>query len=248
MALSGYGATGTDILSRAFSGWPDKGPRPFFYSCWMNWGAYNGNTGVLQIANSASPTVQPRIGLRNQGGASSWLFADSGNSAGNSFAVTYTATTGSWIHHLAFMNNEFGREVYLDGVLKGSNYTGTPSTQTINTLHVGYGIGGALPAASSIAEVLIATGIPTSSQIASLAAGANPLAVLPSSQIICYFPLRSDAVDLSPNSPSNLVSSGSLSAAAIAPGSAKWVTHPTINAAPSGAGPVIRQPLVCIIS
>lgn len=251
MALAGYGSSGTDTLTRAISGWPSQGPRPWFYSCWMNWGTYASPSGAFEFTNTAQVGVNnaPRIGLRNLGSATGWLFTDSGDTSNAAnITPTYTATTGSWFHHAANLTGSFGREIFFDGVSKGSNTTASPNTQTLQVLQVGYAIGGALPTGSSIAEIVFGTGTLTSGQIASLAAGAHPLAVLSSSQIICYLPLKTDAVDISPNSPVNLVSGGSISAAAIAPGSSKWVAHPTIDAAPSGGGGSVRKTLVSIIT
>lgn len=174
--------------------------RPIWLSAWVSstnitwYWFYSGFFGV-PTTDGSGPMVcvmasYGTFAARTLSTASQWV------------GVTGPATQlgdGSWNHMLYCETSATSRELFVNGVSAQKNTANFTIPLALDRLLLHRGNYYGSDPTQSVAHAVFGTGTPTQAQITALAAGRNPLVVMPAAQLTAYYPLATDLSDLGPN-------------------------------------------------
>jgi len=172
-------------------------PEPFTISAWIK---TDDITSIFPIFGHDDGTADNYL-LEARGTTAGDPIAAMIHHLGGDWAIADTTTgytAGTWIHVLAVFASNTSRSAYINGGSKGTETTSVSVTWVGATGQFVVGSYGALStfAAGKIAEIAIwNTTALSDAQAAQLAAGATPTTVQPD-DIVAYWPLLDDAVDV----------------------------------------------------
>ena len=167
---------------------------PLTLACWFR-GNGTPATGVFWPIIVLNDTgSNDRVNIAVTGSNVTCAFVDDGVDAATATA-TGEYTSGSWIHGCAIHASSSSREIYVNGVSKGTNTSALNSLSSFNRMTIGSNHIASAFFNGSIAEVGVWNVALTASEIASLAKGVTCDQVRPQS-LVFYAPLIRDLVDL----------------------------------------------------
>lgn len=170
MSLSGWSAS--NYISAIAGSFPTA--PPFTVACWYNPSSAPPGATLVSIYKDASnffslESISGNFRFRSRAAAV------------NSSAQGGTVTTGAWTHVVGRAGSTTDRELYVNGASAATNVTSSaPTTPTIFNIGA---LNGSTLATGSLAEIGVWNVSLTADEIASLAAGADPLSIRPSALI-----------------------------------------------------------------
>jgi len=171
---------------------------PLTMACWFKVDTDGEGHTLICLGNAANSEIF-RLGASMDVAGDPVVFraSTSGGSQSN-INTSSGATLDTWHHACAVASNSTNRAVYLDGANKTTIATGTRTISAATLLAIGAQYqAGSFGADSNgkVAHVAIWDVALSDGEVASLAAGDNPLTIQPD-HLIAYWPLTADLVDL----------------------------------------------------
>lgn len=173
---------------------------PFTISAWTKMIAVGSDGIIFDLHATGSASARNTFKLYARGSSSDFRVEAGNGSTNDSAGGPGTISAGNWYHTAGVFTNATTRRCYVDGVVGGAGSSTNLVPSGINEARIGVE-GGSAPGKGLngyVADVAVWDIALSATEIARLAAGANPMTIRPDA-LVAYWPLMRASAQSEPN-------------------------------------------------